>query len=542
MERNSRILVVDDEAIVCESCTRILSREGFGVETNTNPREGLKLAESNDYDAILLDMKMNEMDGIEFLEALRRKNIQSPVIVITGYPSIEHAASLLRLGAADYILKPFNPTEITRSVKRIVEVEREPAKTTDKGDIAEARKPDAIALDTSPACPFEPAAEDTRFFGQSWFKLGLDGTAHVGAILPVLDEKAMRNFRLPELGQTVHQGLPLASVSVDGKIYTVPTAISGQVLEVNRHLQKNPGGLWKKPNESWIARIKPTSLEVDRAQCEVKTVTVVAATSGNDSYIGSLTEFGCKPVPRTSIQAAMEDLKHSKSALVFIDEKALGSSGPTQIETLLKVNPAAKIVLLAQSGSQLEQAYRASKIFYYAVQPVDERELLDILFSAFQRKTALVARRTESSLLPKWINRIRITNKSSKSVSLLAFGDALVNTDGVGQRLIQKLLTSNFPIEITHGLNSATPETPSGRARIVKEAAISDTVIVFQAKNLNQIPGSLIKEEHPLLESGRPDSRLVNITIQPANNADASAFEGDVADALALRIWSEMAS
>ena len=117
---DTRLLVVDDEEVVCHSCRRVLAREGFRVGTSTDPNEGLTLAQEWDYDAILLDIKMPDKDGIQFLEELRKTKPDVPVIIITGYPSPESEASAKRLGVARYITKPFTPDRITQAVREML--------------------------------------------------------------------------------------------------------------------------------------------------------------------------------------------------------------------------------------------------------------------------------------------------------------------------------------------------------------------------------------------------------------------------------------
>ena len=115
-----KLLVVDDEEVICEGCRRIFSRQGFEVEKCSDACQGLGLAKQNDYSAILLDIKMPTMDGIAFLEALRKQKADVPVVLMTGYPSIPNAASAIRLGASDYVTKPFTPEEITQAVHRLL--------------------------------------------------------------------------------------------------------------------------------------------------------------------------------------------------------------------------------------------------------------------------------------------------------------------------------------------------------------------------------------------------------------------------------------
>ncbi len=120
MIEDTQLLVVDDEDVVCRGCRRVLAREGFRVRTSTDANEGLSLAREWDFDAILLDIKMPDKDGIQFLEELRETKPDVPVIIITGFPSPESEESAKRLGAARYITKPFTPDTITQAVRNML--------------------------------------------------------------------------------------------------------------------------------------------------------------------------------------------------------------------------------------------------------------------------------------------------------------------------------------------------------------------------------------------------------------------------------------
>lgn len=120
MSENPRLLLVDDEPVICQACQRIFSRQGFQVDVSTDACEGLNWAIERDYAVVLLDIKMPKMEGIQFLEQLREKKAELPVLIITGYPSIPNAAAAMRLGASDYVTKPFTPEQITQAVQRIL--------------------------------------------------------------------------------------------------------------------------------------------------------------------------------------------------------------------------------------------------------------------------------------------------------------------------------------------------------------------------------------------------------------------------------------
>ena len=120
MSDSLRLLVVDDDPIICHACRRIFSDQGFEVEENTDAREGLKRATEQDYACILLDIKMPGIDGIQSLEELRKHKPGLPVLIMTGYPSLSTATVAVELGASGYITEPFTPANMRRSVQKML--------------------------------------------------------------------------------------------------------------------------------------------------------------------------------------------------------------------------------------------------------------------------------------------------------------------------------------------------------------------------------------------------------------------------------------
>lgn len=118
------ILVVDDEQIVLRSCERILAPEGYGVDTATSAKDALSLLDRNLYDLIITDVKMPEMDGIEFMRQVRAKNPDISMVVITGYPSQESIREALSLRIIDYLPKPFSPTHLIEVTNNAVELKK----------------------------------------------------------------------------------------------------------------------------------------------------------------------------------------------------------------------------------------------------------------------------------------------------------------------------------------------------------------------------------------------------------------------------------
>ncbi len=119
--KHGRILVIDDDAVACEFLQEALSREGYKVDTFTSGKEALK-EELSHYDLLMSDIRMPEIDGLQFLRHVREKWPDLPVILMTAYGSLETTMEALRLGAWDYISKPFSPGDIRAMVQKVLEV------------------------------------------------------------------------------------------------------------------------------------------------------------------------------------------------------------------------------------------------------------------------------------------------------------------------------------------------------------------------------------------------------------------------------------
>ena len=151
MNETFRILVIDDEASIRDSCLQILSREGCEVLLAENGSKGIIVAAEHDIDVIILDMKLPDMDGIEVLEHIREKDSTAVVIVITGYPTVEFAVKIMKLGAYDYIPKPFTPNVLRTTVSKALDRRKnESAKAFLPHDTPQPRGADAI-IGVSPA-------------------------------------------------------------------------------------------------------------------------------------------------------------------------------------------------------------------------------------------------------------------------------------------------------------------------------------------------------------------------------------------------------
>jgi len=124
MDKKMSIMVVDDEEIVRESFFHWFQKYGHMVETASSGFEALEKLEKYPFQVMFVDIKMPGMDGIELLEKVKQEYPDTIVIIITAYGSIESAVKAMRIGASDYLLKPFKPDQLSLVMERISQQER----------------------------------------------------------------------------------------------------------------------------------------------------------------------------------------------------------------------------------------------------------------------------------------------------------------------------------------------------------------------------------------------------------------------------------
>lgn len=122
--QSAKILVVDDESMVLESCRRVLAGAGYDVETASGGLEAYALLKTKQYDLMLLDLKMPDVDGLEVLERAKETNPTMVVAIITGYGTVETAVEAMKKGAYDYISKPISASSLEILAKRALETAR----------------------------------------------------------------------------------------------------------------------------------------------------------------------------------------------------------------------------------------------------------------------------------------------------------------------------------------------------------------------------------------------------------------------------------
>jgi len=118
------ILIIDDEPAVCAGCRLVLSDHGHAVDAVHDGRSGLEALQKNRYELVLLDMKLPDIDGLQVLEVIHREAPRVSVVVMTGYSSVPDAVKAMKLGAFEYLSKPFSDEELVLTVEKAVKTRR----------------------------------------------------------------------------------------------------------------------------------------------------------------------------------------------------------------------------------------------------------------------------------------------------------------------------------------------------------------------------------------------------------------------------------
>lgn len=115
---SEKILLVDDEKEFIDTLAERMQNRGMDVETTTSAKKALELVEKGDFDAVVLDLQMPEMDGLEALKILKEKKPEIQVILLTGHATVEKGIEAMKLGALDLVEKPAELSVLTEKIQK----------------------------------------------------------------------------------------------------------------------------------------------------------------------------------------------------------------------------------------------------------------------------------------------------------------------------------------------------------------------------------------------------------------------------------------
>jgi ActR/RegA family two-component response regulator/glycine cleavage system H lipoate-binding protein len=243
-----RILVVDDEITVCKSIRQAILSDEYEVDMALSGEEALKKDGDKPYDLIITDLMMPGISGLDLLKTLREARAEVNVIMVTGYPTIKTAVESVKMGAFDYLPKPFTPADlrglVTRAFKKAGDEDR------GKGAVA--------GLEIPPGYFY--------MLGHTWLRVEEKDQATVGVLPDFLKTVGIiTQLELPKVNETITQGNVCGKISdADHFVHRIWSPASGLVIEVNSRLAADTSILRRDPfKNGYLFRIETSNLEED---------------------------------------------------------------------------------------------------------------------------------------------------------------------------------------------------------------------------------------------------------------------------------------
>ena len=374
-----------------------------------------------------------------------------------------------------------------------------------------------------------------------------DSEYRTGAVLAGLTAQEIKTIRLPRIGEVVWQGLPMASVLLrDGCVRTIPSPLTGIVQSVNLELPQHAEWLINDPcGQGWIADVCATRDEEELKNCIPRGVLVLASdVEAAERHLKSLQSVGCEArayvglgVGRGWEEMALRLASH-RDEVVWMDAASLGDEGPSMAAQLNVLAPSVKVIVVGSSQSLWESAYRSHRIFYYAVEPFEKLEIVEVLNSAFAMPVIRRGRANRSAAMEP-IAQINITNRQGDNVTLIATPGMLFRNSGLGAEIRGLIYDRLYPVQTIPGKASIAPRD------VLNFAQKCDRVVVLESKDSGSLPGSLVRDKGAELASlsGDDAAKVTTLTVQPpGDDACVDTLDGRTIAQLAKHVIEVMAT
>jgi YesN/AraC family two-component response regulator len=256
MNRVKDILVIDDEQVIIDAVIKISALDNYTVDSATNFNNAIDKISKNYYPIILCDIMMPDGNGFQILDELNEKNIDSTLIMTTGYSTVENAVNSLYNGAIDFIPKPFTVDELLSSLYRANKYQK--IKEKQKNLFAQKNTDELLYVN----CP-------TKYFRlgySSWMVQEREGSVLVGVCdLFIKTFESVREIELQSVDDEIAQGICCVSfTSIKDRVHKLLSPVSGRIVEVNNSLITNPNLVEKDPFfEGWIYRVIPANIDYE---------------------------------------------------------------------------------------------------------------------------------------------------------------------------------------------------------------------------------------------------------------------------------------
>lgn len=289
----AKILCVDDEDVILDSFRKILVLDGYTVDTVNSGPEAINLIKSHHYDFVFTDLKMPEMDGVEVTKTVKFLRPDIDVIIITGYATVETAVDCMKLGALDYVQKPFTEDELLEFTKKSLVKRQDRIQKQLRPRIHITHLTESEKLSTG-----EFAIPGGVFIseGHCWAEIAQDGTVKVG-----IDDFAKKligkidSIEFPNLGMNITKGQPLFSIKQGKRSVQFNSPVSGQVAKINHELADNIDALdYSTYQKNWIGVIDADKLDSELSLLKIGKSAVNFYQDEIEKYIKRIKDFIAK--------------------------------------------------------------------------------------------------------------------------------------------------------------------------------------------------------------------------------------------------------
>ena len=256
MKKNIDILVIDDEQVILDAIKKITSFEGLSSDICLSANEALEHIQNNEYSLVLCDIMMPEINGFELLRIFNQKRISTPVVITTGFSTLDNAVKALYEGAIGFIPKPFSIEELISIIKRGIEY----GKIFNKKSKTPSIK-NHVSFDFIPCPP-----KYFRLGYDSWLSHAGEGLVTIGITDLFLKSIGLvKEIEFQNTEENIYQGGTCLKI-LDNKesLHQVLSPVSGKIIDINEKIIVDKTLLEKDPYFSgWIYKVIPENLKYD---------------------------------------------------------------------------------------------------------------------------------------------------------------------------------------------------------------------------------------------------------------------------------------
>jgi DNA-binding NtrC family response regulator len=376
-----KILVVDDESTICDSVKKILSRKGYSVENTLNANDAIERIKKEKFDIVITDLMMPQVSGMELLELVKKYYPEIDVLVITGYATVDTAVKATKLGALDYIQKPFTPNELTDRIQKAIEFRNnkkrealESIKTESEktGEIIDVDMPFAIEeIEKATSKEFvnkltrsdipvskkyivktycEKGSRDCKIYTKTM-------TECKGECAEIKREKKA----MLKKGTTMHKE-GLIDVDMPFNLTEVENEIGSDYLDCMDRSDYPRAALYGKNIEA-----RKSVLVVDDEPIVCHSVRRI------------LTKQNCSVEEAFDVEVAQKKIKNNKYDLIFLDLKMPKKDGLEILTTIKENYPDTPVIMITGYGT-IEKAIEATKLgaYQFIPKPFTPEELKEV--------------------------------------------------------------------------------------------------------------------------------------------------------------------